>query len=170
MRSNLDCRRSLLAALSELRDAADGCGYLLVDLRAMVSGFSSVRAVASRRSVSEACRRCVPAHVCAFTVRGRSVLVLACNVLVLVCMCSYTILGRRMRIPCSGSALEDEKRPILRSPCDRRASGATHTTREARAARHAIIVKISTRCIKVRLVLSSLLRLQTLQLTNEHTN
>ena len=22
-----------------------------------------------------------------------------------------------MRIPCSGSALEDEKRPILRSPC-----------------------------------------------------
>ena len=60
---------------------------------------------------------------CAFTVRGRSVLILACNVLVLVCMCSYTILGRRMRIPCSGSALEDEKRPILRSPCDRRVSG-----------------------------------------------
>ena len=127
MRSNLDCRRSLLAALSELRDAADGCGYLLVDLRAMVSGFSSVRAVASRRSVSEACRRRVLAHVCsAFTVRGRSVLILACNVLVLVCMCSYTILGRRMRIPCSGSALEDEKRPILRSRCDRRASGDAH--------------------------------------------
>ena len=138
MRSNLDCRRSLLAALSELRDAADGCGYLLVDLRAMVSGVSSVRAVASRRSVSEACRRRVLAHVCAFTVHGRSVLILACNVLVLVCMCSYTILGRRMRIPCSGSALEDEKRPILRSPCDRRVyravcvpPGATHTRRRA---------------------------------------
>ena len=126
MRSNLDCRRSLLAALSELRDAADGCGYLLVDLRAMVSGFSSVRAVASRRSVSEACRRRVLAHVRAFTVHGRSVLILACNVLVLVGMCSYTILGRRMRIPCSGSALEDEKRPILRSRCDRRASGDAH--------------------------------------------
>ena len=101
------------------------------------------------------------AHVRVFTVHGRSVLILACHVLVLVCMCSYTILGRRMRIPCSGSALEDEKRPILRSPCDRRASGATHTTREARAARHAIIVKISTRCIKVRLVLSSLFGMQT---------
>ena len=137
MRSNLDCRRSLLAALSELRDAADGCGYLLVDLRAMVSGCSSVRAVASRRSVSEACRRRVLAHVRVFTVHGRSVLILACNVLVLVCMCSYTILGRRMRIPCSGSALEDEKRPILRSRCDRRASGAR--TREG--APHTRIVK-----------------------------
>ena len=131
MRSNLDCRRSLLAALSELRDAADGCGYLLVDLRAMDSGLSSVRAVASRRSVSEACRRRVLAHVRAFTVHGRSVLILACNVLVLVCMCSYTILGRRMRIPCSGSALEDEKRPILRSRCDRRASGDAHARRHA---------------------------------------
>ena len=92
--------------------------------------------------------------------------ILAWHVLVSVCMCSYTILGRRMRISCSGSALEDEKRPILRSPCDRRAS--QHRTREGRP--HAIIVIISTRCIKVRLVLSSLLRLQTLQLTNEHTN
>ena len=135
MRSNLDCRRSLLAALSELRDAADGCGYLLVDLRAMVSGFSSVRAVASRRFVSEACRRRVLAHVCAFTVHGRSVLILACNVLVLVCMCSYTILGRRMRIPCSGSALEDEKRPILRS----RSARVRRRTREG--APHTRIVK-----------------------------
>ena len=132
----------------------------------MVSGLASARDVASRRFVSEACRRRVLAHVRVFTVHGRSVLILACHVLVLVCMCSYTILGRRMRIPCSGSALEDEKRPILRSPCDRRAS--QHRTREGRP--HAIIVKISTRCIKVRLVLSSLLAIQTLQLTNEHTN
>ena len=166
MRSNLDCRRSSLAALLELHDAAGGQGYLLVDLRALVSGFARARDVVSRRFVSEACRRRVLAHVRVFTVHGRSVLILACHVLVLVCMCSYTILGRRMRIPCSGSALEDEKRPILRSPCDRRAS--QHRTREGRP--HAIIVKISTRCIKVRLVLSSLLRLQTLQLTNEHTN
>ena len=133
MRSNLDCRRSLLAALSELRDAADGCGYLLVDLRAMVSGCSSVRAVASRRSVSEACRRRVLAHVRVFTVRGRSVLILACNVLVLVCMCSYTMLGRRMRIPCSGSALEDEKRPILRFAM--RLARVRRRTRDAKARR-----------------------------------
>ena len=100
----------------------------------MVSGFSSVRAVASRRSVSEACRRRVLAHVRVFTVRGRSVLILACNVLVLVCMCSYTILGRRMRIPCSGSALEDEKRPILRSPWPMRdAIGARPSTAHAKA-------------------------------------
>ena len=75
----------------------------------------------------------------------------------------------------SGSALEDEKRPILRYPCDRaghrrdarRACPGARRTREG--APHAIIVHISTNCIKARLVLSSVLGVQSLQLTNEHT-
>ena len=57
-----------------------------------------------------------------------------------------------LRTPCSGSALEDEKRPILRSPCVMRSARVSLRARDSRRTRegapHAIIVYISTNASK----------------------